>query len=84
MRNGRTLRAHRVDKLGWVTRSRCEDDHRVVWCNVTPAGLEILARTDAIVDEGPVEQMAPLSSEEQRQLVALLERVRASLSRSAR
>jgi DNA-binding MarR family transcriptional regulator len=74
----------RLDKLGWVTRTRCAEDRRVVWCSVTPAGLDMLAQTDALADSVPVEQLAALSPEEQRQLVSLLDRVRAAIPGATR
>ncbi len=36
--------ADQLVKKGWIARERCEDDRRVVWLTITPAGREILAR----------------------------------------
>jgi MarR family transcriptional regulator, organic hydroperoxide resistance regulator len=74
----------RLDKLGWVTRTRCENDRRVVWCSVTSAGLDMLAKTDALAESAPVEQLAVLTPDEQRLLVSLLDRVRAAITAATR
>ncbi|MCU0625466.1 MAG: hypothetical protein MUF21_03135, partial [Gemmatimonadaceae bacterium] len=64
-----------------VTRRRCTDDRRVVWCALSDAGAELLHRLDPIAEGLPVDQMALLSEDEQRTLVSLLDRVRAGLAR---
>ena len=46
MLTGRTRLSQRIDRLtdrGWVVRSRCPDDGRVVWVVLTDAGYEFLA-----------------------------------------
>jgi len=68
-----------VDRLvdhGWADRLRCTNDRRVVYCRITPAGLELLANADQPVAEVEATLMAELSEAEQRTLIALLDRVR--------
>lgn len=69
----------RMEKAGLVARQRCTSDRRVVWCSLTDAARELMVRVDPIAEGLPVEQMAPLSEEEQDALVTMLERIRASI-----
>ena len=41
----------RMEKHGWITRQRQKDDRRVIKTRITAAGLEILKKLDAPVDE---------------------------------
>ncbi len=72
----------RLEKAGWVVRERCTKDRRVVYGRLTELGRELLARLDAPVNALHAEQMAPLSGEEQAQLVELLDRLRHPAGRS--
>ena len=68
-----------VDRLiahGWAERVRCTNDRRVVYCRITPAGLELLARADAPMAGADQALMGALSEPEQRQLIELLDQVR--------
>jgi DNA-binding MarR family transcriptional regulator len=68
-----------VDRLiahGWAERVRCTNDRRVVYCRITPAGLDLLARADAPIARADEALMGGLSESEQRQLIELLDRVR--------
>ncbi len=67
----------RMEKAGLVTRRRCTEDRRVVWCSLSPQGASLMTVLDPIAEGLPVQQMAMLSEEEQRTLVTLLDRVRA-------
>lgn len=66
----------RMEKAGLVERRRCTEDRRVVWCTLSAKGRTLCATLDPIADGLPVRQMAVLTEEEQRTLVALLDRVR--------
>lgn len=66
-----------VDK-GLVARERCLEDRRVVFCSITPAGLDLLDRTDALVDRLDERTGEGLEPAELEQLIDLLARIRAS------
>lgn len=72
-----------VDRLiahGWAERVRCTNDRRVVYCRISPAGLELLARADAPMRDADDTIMGSLSEAEQRELIGLLDRVRGAVS----
>lgn len=69
-----------VDRLvakGLVSRGRRRDDRRRVWCQISPAGLELLAKLDDPVRQADEETVRGLSEEEVDLLLDLLGRVRA-------
>jgi MarR family transcriptional regulator, organic hydroperoxide resistance regulator len=73
---GVTRLLDRLEAKGLVRRSRCTQDRRLVHCWITDQGLELLGRIDPEVtreDEAPV---SVLSTDEQRTLIRLLERIR--------
>jgi len=76
---GITRLLDRLDARGWVRRERCPSDRRQVLCYITKSGSELLARLDAAMDEADEEALSALSRREQRQLIQLMDRVRASL-----
>jgi DNA-binding MarR family transcriptional regulator len=64
-----------VDRLidaGLVRRRRCEEDRRVVYVELTPAGRKLLARLDGPVDALHRRQFAHLSRGDVRALADLL------------
>ena len=64
-----------VDRLieaGWARRRRCEEDRRVVYVVLTPAGRKLLARLDGPVDALHRRQFAHLGRAEVRALAGLL------------
>lgn len=68
-----------VDRLivhGWAERVRCTNDRRVVYCRITPAGLDLLAKSDDQMVGSDRALMNALSEPEQRQLIELLDQVR--------
>lgn len=74
-----------VDRLiahGWAERVRCTNDRRVVYCRITPAGLDLLAKSDAQMVEADRALMGALSEPEQRRLIELLDQVRGEGSKS--
>jgi DNA-binding MarR family transcriptional regulator len=62
-----------------VRRKRCPEDRRQVLCWITDAGLRVLADLDRPAVDSGTQAMASLTTSELRTLIALLERVRASL-----
>ena len=75
---GITRLIDRLEAKGLVTRSRRSDDRRVVRCVITGTGQRLLKGLDAGVNTADDEALAMLSTGEQRGLIELLERVRAS------
>jgi DNA-binding MarR family transcriptional regulator len=74
---GITRLIDKLEQAGLVRRERAVPDRRQVFCFITPKGLELLASLDAPVyaaDDAAVEMLSP---EQQRQLVELLDAVRA-------
>jgi DNA-binding MarR family transcriptional regulator len=72
-----------VDRLvakGLVARARGTADQRQVLCRATPAGLELLARLDAPVDEADDFMMSALDDRDLTTVVELLDRMRAVIS----
>jgi DNA-binding MarR family transcriptional regulator len=69
-----------VDRLvakGLVSRARSKEDRRQVLCWITPPGLDLLARIDGPVDAQDEAALGALTPDEQRELIRLLDRVRA-------
>jgi MarR family transcriptional regulator, organic hydroperoxide resistance regulator len=68
-----------VDRLivhGWAERVRCTTDRRVVYCRITAAGLDLLAKADDHMVGADLTLMGALTETDQRELVSLLDRVR--------
>jgi MarR family transcriptional regulator, organic hydroperoxide resistance regulator len=62
-----------------VRRKRCPEDRRQVLCWITDAGIRLLSDLDQpVVDSGTL-AMKSLAKSELRELIAILERVRAGL-----
>lgn len=74
---GITRLLDKLEKKRLVRRKRCSSDRRQVLCWITPDGLAILARLDGPADESNRESMKALTETEIRQLIGLLDRVRA-------
>lgn len=58
-----THTARRLEKMGYVERSRCPHDRRGVFCSLTPAGIakfeESLAQHTRIVRERLIDRLSP-------------------------
>lgn len=70
-----------LDKLevkNLVRRMRCPEDRRQVLCWITALGLELLTRLDRPADQAALDSMKALTVSEIRQLIGLLDRVRAA------
>lgn len=77
---GVTRLIDRMEKKGWVTRRRCTEDRRRVWCNITPEGLAVLDGLDRPIEGIDDVFEAVLSADEIEQLVEYLDRVRAGMN----
>jgi MarR family transcriptional regulator, 2-MHQ and catechol-resistance regulon repressor len=66
----------RLEKAGQVRRDRSVDDRRVIFVTITESALATLAQIDQPLKELHDTVMQPLSRDEQRQLVRLLEKLR--------
>lgn len=73
---GVTRLLDRLDTKGWVRRERCPDDRRIVHCWISPAGLDLLAEMDGVIEEADREALGDLSPDEAEALSRLLDRVR--------
>jgi len=77
---GVTRLIDRMVKKGWVTRSRCTDDRRKVWCKITPSGLDLLGRLDEPVEIVDDTFLDVLDEHELEALIGYLDRLRAHLN----
>jgi MarR family transcriptional regulator, organic hydroperoxide resistance regulator len=70
-----------IDRLiakGLVSRERSTEDRRQVLCRITQAGLDLLVQIDALVEGRDEEAVAVLTPDEQKELIRLLDRIRAA------
>lgn len=67
----------RLEQLKLARRERCEKDRRVIYCVITPKGLDLLASIDADTLDLHIKQLGHLSATELKQLSTLLEKARA-------
>jgi DNA-binding MarR family transcriptional regulator len=73
---GITRLIDRLEKHGWVRRARGTDDRRLVRCVITASGLALLEKMDPEVESVDAESVSGLTVAEQKQLIALLDRLR--------
>lgn len=78
---GITRLVDRLEEAGLVRRDRSTPDRRQVVCRITDAGLELLAALDAPMNGADDRAVAMLTLDEQRELVRLLDAVRAGHQR---
>lgn len=78
---GVTRLIDRMVRKGWVTRERCTDDRRRVWCRITATGLELLGRLAAQVEAVDDTFLDVLDASEIEELLAYLDRLRAHLNK---
>src|SRR5437660_1204358 len=69
----------RLEKRGLLTRDRAKEDRRVVTHQLTAAGLELVNGLDGPVETVHEKAMRHMSKAKLRELVALLEELRAGL-----
>lgn len=77
---GITRLLDRIEAKGWARRERCPRDRRQVLCWITPAGTSLLARLDDPVNRADDTLLSGLGTDERRQLVRLLDRIRGGLA----
>lgn len=77
---GVTRLIDRMVKKGWVTRSRCTEDRRRVWCKITSSGLALLDRLEAPVKAVDDSFREVLDEHELDALIGYLDRVRVHLN----
>ena len=75
---GITRLLDRLERRGWIVRVRSERDRRQVIGQLTRAGERLLAAMDDDVDEADAASLSALSEAQRRQLIRLLEEVRAT------
>jgi DNA-binding MarR family transcriptional regulator len=63
----------RLEKRGFVTRSRDDNDRRVIVARITTAGLDTLRRIDRPVDRFLSEMLGSISQQKLLDLVQLLD-----------
>ena len=66
----------RLERRGLLTRSRSDEDRRVVRTQITAAGLDLLARLDEPSHVWTQSQLGHMSEAELREFIHLLERAR--------
>jgi DNA-binding MarR family transcriptional regulator len=74
---GITRLLDKLEKAGLARRERTSSDRRQVFCYITPQGLEVLEQLDEEMREADEVAVGSLDETEQRQLLKLLEGVRA-------
>lgn len=74
---GITRLLDRLEAKRLVHRERCPEDRRQVTCRITQGGLALLGRLDDIVNAADEALLGALTVTEMRQLIRLLDRVRA-------
>jgi DNA-binding MarR family transcriptional regulator len=72
---GITRLIDRLEEKKLVNRERCHEDRRRVWCRITTAGLDLLARLDEPVRES-IGALSTLGARDLAQLVDHLDRAR--------
>ena len=70
----------RLKALKLVKQQRDKRDKRVVWTQISPAGLALLAEMDPVVEQSPQELLGQLDNEQLTHLIHLLESARKSCS----
>ncbi len=73
----------RLEKADFVLRRRCTEDRRVIYVEITAKGLEVLSDLDLPVLELHRRLMGHLPDSELKELIRLLEKVRAPLTEDA-
>jgi len=66
----------RLKGLKLIRQRRDTEDRRVVWTQISPAGLDLLKKMDPVIVQVPRELLGHLSSQELAELIRLLELAR--------
>ena len=70
----------RLEKQELVTRSRCDQDRRVIYIAITPKAVELLSKMDEPVRDLHCHLIGHLTKTELKELSRLLEKARSPLS----
>lgn len=81
---GVTRIVDRLEGKNWVSRKRCTEDRRKVWCRLTDEGEALLARLDDPVAEADDDIFRSLQPEEIDNLIDSLDALRARITQSLR
>ncbi len=81
---GITRLIDRLEAKTLVSRERCATDRRQVFCRITQAGLDLLARLDKPIIEAGAWAFSALPQNEMAQLIGLLDLARNGLHQSIR
>jgi DNA-binding MarR family transcriptional regulator len=76
---GITRLLDRLEAKHLVSRERCPSDRRQVTCRISRTGLKLLAEVDRLVNESDEILGAHLDERELRQLIDLLDKIRAGI-----
>ena len=79
---GVTRLIDRMEKKGLVSRERCAEDRRRVWCRITATGLELLEELDAPIRDVDDALADVLEEKEIVELIDYLNRLRAHFNRA--
>jgi len=77
---GVTRLIDRMERKGWVTRERCTEDRRRVWCRITEEGHGLLDRLDTPIGDVDGALGEVLDEHELSALIGYLDRIRAHFS----
>lgn len=66
----------RLKALGLIEQNRDVQDRRMVWTEITAAGLDLLGRMDPVIQRVPVELLGHMRPEELKEMIRLLELAR--------
>lgn len=69
----------RLEALGLVARRRCEEDRRVIYVEITPKAIKLLAELDQPLKELNEGLVGHLTQAETKELIRLLEKLREPL-----
>jgi DNA-binding MarR family transcriptional regulator len=76
---GSTRLLDKLEAKHLVRRKRCPEDRRQVLCWITDGGLNLLAELDKPIVQASVNSLQSLTQSELKQLISILEKVRAEL-----
>jgi MarR family transcriptional regulator, organic hydroperoxide resistance regulator len=77
---GVTRLIDRMERKGWVSRERCTEDRRRVWCRITEEGLAVLERLNRPMEAVDDALAGALGEDELVDLIGYLDRLRAHMS----
>jgi DNA-binding MarR family transcriptional regulator len=70
----------RLETAEMVRRDRSAEDRRVIYVEITPKALEVLAKLDKPLMELHAQMVGGLNDTEKRDIVRLMEKLRSSLA----